>query len=78
MTLLDLFFSVIHTFAPKHNSSSYTQLSYLHGHFVVSALQEGGQVSQSTVLVQQIVVHMDYFSLAIVLVGCQYKLSLSN
>ena len=44
---------------------------YLHGHLVVSALQEGGKVSQSNVFLPKSVVHADDVRLAIVLTCCQ-------
>lgn len=43
---------------------------YLHRHLVVTTLQESGKVSQSTVLLQQSVVHIDDVRLAIVLTCC--------
>lgn len=63
----------------KHKYSPYTlkptnsSTLYLHGHLVVSALQESCQVSQSTVLLQQSVVHIDDLRLAIVLTCCQWR-----
>lgn len=47
--------------------------SYLHGHLVVSALQERGQVPQSTILIQQSFVLIDNFGLAVALTNYQIR-----
>ena len=63
--------SYTHRHRYKYSPHTVPRTSYLHGHLVVSALQESGQVSQTTVLIQESVVHIDDFRLAIFLTCCQ-------
>lgn len=48
-------------------------MSYLHGHFVVSALQESGQVSQSNVVFHQSFVLTTDVRVAIIVTCCQQR-----
>lgn len=58
----------------RQRPATLPRTSYLHGHLVVSALQESGQVSESNVVLQQSMVQADDVRLTIILTCYQQRL----